>query len=369
MNFRIEQHSGMESYPNAISLPTALRLDLGALVGQQLQIRAGGEALLLEIVEQLHPEQELALVHSNVLSKIKQNEVELTIPDVTLGCDPEFFILWQNKRVSAATYLPFAGQIGCDGELGELRPTYGRHESHVVGTLGKLIPKIPDKLQRAPWAHGFPAGGHQFQYEAHSYWMNIAAGFHVHLGIPPEILNTRKDFNRASMNHIVRCLDWYVSVPLVPLETSHGRRLGKSNYGKPGDYRPANVTLEYRTPGAFYLRSPKMAAGLLGLSLLVTENIIARLKVASRNFVNLHKLTSADLQGVMPIPSPNHILGTLTHPDVREAQRELGGIRRQLEALPTYGKHSQSVEEFFRAVEEQERPDPNLLMNWKETTA
>lgn len=369
MDLRIEQHLGMEGRPHAISLPTALRLDLGALLGQQLQISAANEAILLEIIEPLHPEQEAALVHSNVFTKIKSNDVELTIPDVTLGCDPEFFILWQNKRVSAATYLPFVGQIGCDGELGELRPTYGKHESQVVSTLSKLIPQIPGKLKRAPWAEGCPAEGHQFQYEAHSYRASVAAGFHVHLGIPPEILNTRKDFNRAAVTHIVRCLDWYVSVPLVPLESDHSRRLGKSKYGKPGDYRPSNITLEYRTPGGFYLRSPKMATGLLGLSLLVTENIVARLKVASHDFVNLHKLTPRDLRGVMPIPDPNHILNTLTHPNVKEAQRELGGIRRQLEALPTYGKHSETVEMFFRAVEEQERPDPNLLKNWKESTA
>lgn len=366
MDFQIAADEGMRFAPSAISLPKRLRLELNVLIGQKIQLRAGREEVILEVAREKNEEQTSALVCQEVFLKIQNSKVEVSVPEVTLGCDPEFFILWNQRRVSAATYLPFAGQVGCDGELGELRPSYGRHESQVVANLSQLIRQIPGKLKRASWAAGFPEDGRLFQYEAHSYYGNVAAGFHVHLGIPPEILNTRITFSRMAMSFIVLCLDWYVSVPLVLLEVDHHRRLGKSAYGKPGDYRPSNVTLEYRTPGAFYLRSPKLAAGLLGLSLLVTENVVARMKAASKNFVNLHKLSFEELRELIYVPNPEKVQAVLTHPNTKMAMLELGGIRKNLEALPTFGKHSQAVQEFFRAVEEQEKPGPNLVGNWKE---
>lgn len=351
-----------------ISLPQELRQDLGVLVGQFLQIKSGAAELVLQVTAPLATPQSCAFISSAEYPKVKQGGIEYKVLEVTLGCDPEFFILWNNKRVVAATYLPFIGQIGCDGELGELRPTYGRHEDQVVATLGHLIPRIPGKMKREPWAHGYPERGEQFSYEAHSYLGGVAAGFHVHMGIPPEILNTRRDFNRAAMNHIVQCLDWYVSVPLVPLEADHSRRLGKSNYGRPGDYRPSNMTLEYRTPGGFYLRTPTLARGLLGMSLLVVENLVSRLKVASNNFVNLHKLTAADFHEIMPKPEPDKIKGVLLNENINLSRYAMNDIRKQLESLPSFGKHRRAVEDFFSVVEEKEQPGPNLLVNWKEYT-
>ena len=364
MEFDIQPSADVAS--GTVSLPHEMRLGLSALVGQCMQLRSGSVELVLQIKDQLEPHQSGALISKVDYEKIKNQTVQYKILEVTLGCDPEFFILWNNRRVTAATYLPFAGEIGCDGELGELRPTYGRHEDQVVATLAQLIPQIPNRLQRSQWATGFPVDGKKFSYEAHSYYGNVAAGFHVHLGIPPEILNTQRDFSRASMNHMVQCLDWYLSVPLVPLEVSHERRIGKSNYGKPGDYRPSNVTLEYRTPGAFYLRSPRLTRGLLGLALLLTENIVSRLKVASQNFVNLHQLSPADLHEVMPKPKPEKIKDVLTHPSTKVARLELDGIRRQLETLTSFDKHREAVNGLFSAVEERDQPEANLLLNWKE---
>jgi hypothetical protein len=372
MEFDIRPLEGMQKYPNAILLSPFLRQRLGVIEGQFLQIKAGQEELVLQICNPPHPspelELEIAFVSPQNYIRINAPEVEYKILEVTLGCDPEFFILWGNRRISAATYLPPAGEIGCDGELGELRPMYGRHEDQVVANLARLIPRIPAKMKRSHWATGFPNDGNRFSYEAHSYHLNIAAGFHIHLGIPPEILNTRKDFNRAAMNHLVQCLDWYVSVPLVPIETSHGRRIGRSGYGRPGDYRPSNITLEYRTPGAFYLRTPSLARGLLGLSLLVVENIVSRMKRASQNFVKLHKLSPADLHEIMPKPEAAQIQRILTYESIQPALSQLERIQTQLEALPSYPKHQRAVKELFRAVEDRTQPSPNLLRNWEERT-
>ena len=364
MDFDIQPNLLMREMPNSISLPRRFREEFGVLVGQFLQLQ-GSEELVLEVTIALDPQQETAYISPENFKKIKNQDITFKLLDVTLGCDPEFFIVWGWRNISAATYLPFQGEIGSDGALGELRPMYGQHEDQVIANLRKLIPKIPRQLRRSPWARSLPATGDKFTYEAHSFNFGTAAGFHVHLGIPPEILNTRKDFNRAAMSHIVQGLDWYVSVPLIPLEVNHQRRLG-SNYGKPGDYRPSNMTLEYRTPGGFYLRSPKLARGLLGLSLAITEAVVSRMKVASKEFTTLHKLSAADLQEILPIPHPEKIRGTLVDGNVKVAESQLPSIYNEVQHLPNYQKHKGAIEEFFRAVETREQPGPDLLHNWKE---
>lgn len=350
-----------------IHLPLKVRLGMGIILGQFLQI-GGKNQLVLEVRDELQPFQGCAYVSPENFGLIKGVEnLEFKLLEVTLGCDPEFFILWGNTHISAATYLPFSGEVGADGSLGEFRPMYAKHEDSVVENLRALVSRAPNIMKRSGWAKGFPETGSNFDLLAHSYFRELAAGFHVHLGIPPEILNTRKDFSRMAMNHLVQALDWYVSVPMVPLEENHTRRLGKTKYGSPGDYRPSNVTLEYRTPGAFYLRTPTLARGLLGLSVMVTENIVSRMKLASNNFVNLHKLTKSDLQEIMPVPDPMTIKSVLLNPDIRTAQRYLNRIQKELSDLPTHGKHQESVGDFFREVEDLRVPGPNLLENWKGT--
>lgn len=363
MEFDIRPQEKAEK--NQVYLPKEVLQDLGVIPGQFLQLKGEASTLVLEIQESGSLEPNVAYVSWSNFESLQGRSVEFKVLDVTLGCDPEFFILWGQRFISAATYLPYSGQVGADGSLGELRPMYDKHEDRVLTNLSKLIPGIPTRMRRYKWAVGFPEDGRQFRFEAHSYFQGLAAGFHVHLGIPPEILNTRKDFNRVAMNHLVQALDWYVSVPMVPLEVDHRRRLGSTSYGRPGDYRPSNVTLEYRTPGAFYLRSPLLARGLLGLSLMVAENAVSRMKIASRDFVNLHRLAKSDLQEIMPIPEPSLIREVLESQNPSDARRQIDRIRAELRELPTYGKHSQSVEDFFRVVDSGEVPSPNLLQNWK----
>jgi len=365
LDFDIQPNALMQENLRYISLPQELREEIGVLVGQFMQLRAT-EEVVLEIASPLDLLQTCAYVSPEIFEKIQGTSVEFKILDVTLGCDPEFFIMWGNKSITAANYLPFRGQIGSDGGLGELRPMYGRHEDQVVSNLRSLILRIPRSLRRSKWLTGYPTDGRDFTYEAHSYFLGTPAGFHVHLGIPPEILNTRKDFNRAAINHIVRCLDWYVSVPLMPLEVAHQRRLGGTQYGQPGDYRPSNVTLEYRTPGGYYLRSPTLARGLLGLTLMVTESIVSRMKVASNGFVNLHKLTPANLHEIMPIPKPEKIKATLGHRNNNVALDELPQLYDQLMSLSNFKKHLGAVETFFRVVKNRESLGPNLIHNWRE---
>ncbi len=363
MDFSIKPNKFVKG--NTIHLPQKLQKELGIIRGQFLQVR-GEKNLVLEVGQSPKDNIETALVSPNNFLRLQpESGVDFKILDVTLGCDPEYFVLWGSQFISAATYLPGAGEVGCDGMLGELRPMYGLHENDVVVNLSKLIARIPGEMRPAHWARGLPRSGDAFNFQAHSYFMERPAGFHIHLGIPPEILNTQKSFNRTAMNHLVRCLDYYVSIPTIPLETNHTRRLSKGQYGRPGDYRPSNLTLEYRTPGAFFLRSPTMTAGLLGIALMVVETAVSRMKTASSNFTKLNELSPADLHEIIPAAEHKRLYGIMKNSNIMPAHREIPHIRRRLEELPTYSKHQPAIEAFFGALENREIPSPDLMTNWK----
>jgi len=99
---------------------------------------------------------------------------------------------------------------------------------------------------------------------------------------------------------------------------------------------------------------------------MVTEAVVSRMKVASHNFINLHKLTNADLHEILPIPENSKIKSTLRHRDTKVALDELPSMYDQLVDLPNSKKHMRAINEFFRAVGDGERTGPNLLQNWKE---
>ena len=261
----------------------------------------------------------------------------------------------ERRYSSAASYLPFAGQIGCDGGLAELRPTYGVHEDEVADSLRQLISKIPEKI-------GQTKG---LSYEAHSYYSDLAAGFHVHIGLPPEMVHTKNTFHKAAVEYLVRCLDWYVSSLAAPLEINPKRRCSESGYGQPGDYRMSNYTLEYRTPGGILLRGPTLARGLLGACLLVAEHFVNRVLPSSRELLDLDKLTPDDLSTALPIPRPALIRHALRDPKLELLNKALPRIVSTLRGMPEYDKHSPGVEEFIRVVEARKLPTPNIMDNWR----
>jgi len=364
LNFNVKASDKVALETILISPLLALELEL--IEGQYLQLQGNDKVVLKsQFALDIPPEENetsVAWIHPQHFVVLGAEAPRLKVLEITVGCDPEYFILNNKAIVSAASYLPFQGEIGCDGTLAELRPHYGKHESEVVGNLRKLIPQIPSRLGSNKWA----GPKKPFSYEAHSYYSGFPAGFHIHLGLPPEVLNTRTEFNRTTLNYLVRALDWLVSVPLLPLEVAHERRLGRGKYGKPGDYRPSAITLEYRTPGAFYLRTPALAQGLMGMCLAITEDLLTKVKQVSNNYVKLDKVTVADLNNILPIPEPSDILKLLGTREPEQARSKLEDIYSRLSKLSSFSLHKESIEGFFRVVENKERPSPFLLTNWKE---
>lgn len=362
VDFEIAADQKLSRHPELISIHSVDREKIGVAVGQRIHFNTEEGPLFLQVISGEKPGP--AKVAPTVFQTLLKKPVEYTIPPITLGCDPEFFLVYRNSLISAASYLLHASQVGCDGSLGELRPTYGTHESQVTANLHKLITSIPKHLQDRNGAPRLIIKS-DIRFEAHSYFKGLAAGFHVHLGLPPEILHSKPETHLRCLKHLVRCLDWYVSTLLVNLEPDTNRRCGRSNYGLPGNYRTSNITLEYRTPGAFYLRSPVLSEGLLATSLLVTETFIDRLRDVSRDFTRLAKLSESDLHEILPVPRPELVKYTLMDPEKRMAIRATPRILDKLRGLPNYIKHQNGIDKFSKEVEKGNPPSPNLKDNWR----
>lgn len=67
-----------------------------------------------------------------------------------------------------------------------------------------------------------------------------AAGGHIHLGL---------DIPTADIPHFIKCLDLFITVPMVAYENP----LRRSLYGRAGSFRVKDYGLEYRTPSNFWV--------------------------------------------------------------------------------------------------------------------
>ena len=78
------------------------------------------------------------------------------------------------------------------------------------------------------------------------------AGGHVHLGT-----SIGMDHEKCVM--LIRMLDLFLGVPSLVMDNSSMTVERRRIYGKPGRYRQPKHGIEYRTPGNFWISSPKLA--------------------------------------------------------------------------------------------------------------
>ena len=78
------------------------------------------------------------------------------------------------------------------------------------------------------------------------------AGGHVHLGT-----SMGMDHEKSLM--LVRMLDLFLGIPSLVMDDSQMTVERRRIYGKPGRYRQPKHGIEYRTPGNFWISSPKLA--------------------------------------------------------------------------------------------------------------
>jgi len=205
--------------------------------------------------------------------------------EITLGCDPEFFLTTQdNQIVNAGNLFNKYGVIGHDGVLCEIRPGPSIDPGAVTETIRSLLHKVRQVI---------PA---EYKMIASSYFNDISAGFHVHLGLPPPYLNHK--FNSYIFKYITRVLDFYVATLAVLTEINEesGRRSSIGiKYGKIGDFRSNLRTLEYRVPGGIMLKTPTLTRGLLSLCKLVSMDALNRLLIQTDNLKNTSTIINLDV--------------------------------------------------------------------------
>lgn len=321
-------------------------------------------------------------VHSTIVRGLTQSCDLDIVEGITLGCDPELMVIDRNtgNLISAQYFFGLRkwGLVGYDGYLLELRPNPSIDEAVVVDNLYNLIAQARAALNTCQmFPNTFLAGISSFKGKAAvagNYGSNTAvfkdvkptAGFHLHYGLPKEILGYQKTF---VARQVVKALDYYVGLPSIIPEgygDSYRRTVLGMEYGKPGMFRLDHRTLEYRTPGGALMKHPVLAEGLLGLGAVVMEDIISRVKAITSNFTDLSQIANdADIKILYPnIPPMMDIFRSICSPTTDVAKSHLDTIRKDVENMVGYARRSNSINNFFDNIEVSFAFDVEENWNW-----
>lgn len=303
---------------------------------------------------------------------IQDQEIEL-VEDITLGCDPEFFLVDDLGRLLyASSFFRKWGDVGHDGPLAEIRPHPSTKEEIVADNIYALINKARYMIDRRPPVLSFNRfiSGINVRMIAASAYQRESAGFHLHFGLPNPLLGPHK-YNRTLLaGQIVKALDFYVGIPSVILEgeaDSFRRSFVAGKYGKPGGFNLDNKTLEYRVPGGYLLRHPILTKGLLGLGAIVVEDVVSRIKAITRNFVNLEEMVAEnDIRIVYPnIPPTADIYKSIVATTTTFAERNMEIIVKDVREMMGYERRTQSIEPFFNCILTKKEYSNLIEENWR----
>jgi hypothetical protein len=232
-------------------------------------------------------------------------EVLVKEHDLTIGADVEFFMVEKKtgKMVEGYTVFDKEGELGSDGDLGEMRPDYSLSPEQVTYNIGKIIETIPKRLPK------------DLKAIASSWYKGSCCGFHMHFGLPIELLSFAADKTDDFMRNVIHTLDYLVGIIAQSLDTDDKRRLS-NNYGKPGDYRISMRTLEYRTPGGYHLKTRRHTNSMLCLGYSIVDTIIKESEKISGGWINMDTVTDFDyFREMFNIPSYDKVYDVLTSKD------------------------------------------------------
>jgi hypothetical protein len=293
-------------------------------------------------------------------------DVEL-VDGITFGCDPELIIVNQEGTVIPASgFFKKWGQVGYDGLLMELRPLPSTDENAVAFNLLNLLKQarqeIPNKNLRMIAVSSYHADAQiTIKYKQPT---KLTAGFHLHYGLPKELLGYPKRFIAMQL---VKIMDYYVGIPAILPEghfDSYRRSVPYIEYGKPGTYRIDNRTLEYRVPGGILMRHPTWTAGIIGLGAVVIEDLVSRIKYSSQNFSDLSEMSRDEvIRGLYPnIPPAMEVFRSICAPNIEVARIHLKNIKSDVEKMVGYARRQESIKRFFNNLEKSFSPD--VEENW-----
>lgn len=290
-----------------VLVPQEIRRRYGIDIGDSLVFNSSKGKIQLKVERaflsdiDIHGDSCIFLSKNNFLLKDK-GEIAIQKHKLTIGGDPEFFLIHRKTKrvIEAYRYLNFSSNIGSDGDLAELRPMYGNTPTEFLNNLKQLVSKLKVR---------FPV---TIKPHASSWYNNRSAGFHVHLGLPEELLLIAIEDTKHIIDNIVRALDFFVAVPAACIDTDDTRRLHCKQYGNPGDYRLNSRTLEYRTIGGYFLTSPIHASFIYNSAYTVISRILNDLAVDSNGWLNLHSIANYDyMREKYNMPEENKIISLL----------------------------------------------------------
>lgn len=360
---------------NLLRVPNNLRLKLGLELNQNISLKSnnGGEIALqvaLAYKNDVNEDDSVCYVTNPVFAIINlEHNKDYGIKafnGVTLGCDPEFFLVdrFTNDLLRAYMFMGKWGEIGHDGILAELRPKPSTTPEGLTENIYQLIIKTREKLNRS----NIYDPNRIMLYGA-SGFSNSTAGFHLHFGLPRNILGYNRR-TKTLMNYLVRILDFYIGIPATIIEGNEDftRRTNIGiSYGKPNDFRLDNRTLEYRVPGGTLLKHPVLTKGLISLGNLVIQDIVSRINYCSEGFKYLHWFCK-DTRFKEFYPdalSNNEIYELICCPNVRRAEQYLDLIYNGLSNMVTFKENKESIDSIFYIMSNKIKYTNDIEQNWR----
>lgn len=342
---------------SSIRIPFQLRRRYGMDVGDDVEVPGCG---FLK-VEDITPAEfkfcnrgTYSFLSDNNMGRVEQSKEILILPNtLTLGCDPEFVIVDNSGEVvNADRLLAKSGKLGSDAGLGELRPEPSTKPRDVLLNLKTLI----NSFEEHPVCKKYGA-------VSTSYYKGWMTGFHVHLGLPREIISLSANKSIEFIRSFVRVLDYYIGIPTMLADETDRRRLSRGDYGKPGDFRLSRKTMEYRTPGGFHLRSPLYARRLLEATHRVAEDVIWRVEELTKNWTEMEKFHSFEhFKDLYHLPNYENIRKALTIPDRKYARGMMEEIADRFSNIYGYQNSKNFITGFLSKYEP---VSSNLLDNWR----
>jgi len=384
MDIRVKVSKMMDSAEGiiesrTIKVPMDLRKSAGLKLGDFLAVKTiDGRWTSLYIEKAFDEDAKADPLSAYVTSRVhpliskwgSQSCVVEQVKGITLGCDPELMVVDRNTGdlISAQYFFGLKkwGAVGYDGLLLEFRPLPSTDEAVVVDNMYNLIAAARRSLDTCKMFpntmlagvssyHGKAAVARNIAANTAMYQPNtkLTAGFHLHYGIPKEILGWQKNF---VAQQVVKALDYYVGIPSVIPEghgDSYRRTVQGIEYGKPGMFRLDHRTLEYRTPGAALMKHPILAQGLIGLGAVVIEDICSRVKTITSGFTQLSEIANdADIRILYPnIPPVMEIFRAICSPTTDVAKSHLAIIRKDVENMVGFASRAGSINNFFNNIE------------------
>lgn len=183
--------------------------------------------------------------------------------DFTIGCDPEFVSVENDKLIVASDYVDIADKFGRDAydKLFEIKPAASVCPVAVTRNIQKIMSEaVIENPRFLNW-----------RWVCDSIYKNCPMGGHLHVGIGPTIIKA-KDACSLFLDHYVGAITLLLENRKRGLARRAYRRKNY-RYGFASDFREKKHGFEYRSPSS-WITSPEIATAILCLFKTVCYEMI-----------------------------------------------------------------------------------------------